>query len=176
MGASRPRAAADYSQRARRAQAARTWVDRVNPFARGLGGKPFERLLGGDYSVSFDEGDAGAWGGAQAPSAAPAAGAGSARAQRLLAAPAGGGVAERGQGPDPASGPAPLSAADAQAAARAATDATRFGELDIITGQPVRDLKMEPVMALKRWLQRSGGGGGGGGGSFDEDVRPRSLQ
>ncbi|KAK9840583.1 hypothetical protein WJX81_002940 [Elliptochloris bilobata] len=93
-------------QRVPGSQAARTWVDRVNPFARGLGSaQPYERP------------------------------------------------------------------ADAQAAARAATDATRFGEVDIITGQPVRDLKMEPVMALRRWLH----GSSGGSGSFDDDTKPNSL-
>lgn len=160
-------------------RAARTWVDRVNPFARGLGpGPAYERAAGGAfYGEALDGYDAGARGFARAggPAAAPQ----DALAPGLLAAREGGTGFDVGSGSTESSvagaggavAAITVSVADAQAAARAATDATRFGEVDIITGQPVRDLKMEPVMALRRWLRASGASG-----SFDDDVRPNSLQ
>ena len=41
-----------------------------------------------------------------------------------------------------------------QARLERAGAADRFGEVDIITGRPVRDLKLDPVLQLARW-QRS---------------------
>lgn len=163
-------------------RAARTWVDRVNPFARGLGAGPaYERggAGGAFYGEALDGADAGVRGFGRV-SGGPAAAAQAALAPALLAAQEGSVGFELGSGSAEngvaAAGGAvaavTVSVADAQAAARAATDATRFGEVDIITGQPVRDLKMEPVMALRRWLRASGASG-----SFDDsDVRPNSLQ
>ena len=159
-------------------RAARTWVDRVNPFTRGLGSVPvYEREAGGAfYGEALDSYGAGARGSprvghpALAAQGAPAPAVlvpreGSAGLGRPGSAEGGAGGAGSAVAADT------VSIADAQAAARAATDATRFGEVDIITGQPVRDLKMEPVMALRRWLRASGASG-----SFDEDVKPNSLQ
>ena len=160
-------------------RAARTWVDRVNPFTRGLSAGPaYERAAGGAfYGEAADGADAGARGFARA--GGPAVAAADTLAPGLLSAQEGSAGFELGSGgAESGAGGAgvtvaavAVSVADAQAAARAATDATRFGEVDIITGQPVRDLKMEPVMALRRWLRASGASG-----SFDDDVRPNSLQ
>lgn len=41
-----------------------------------------------------------------------------------------------------------------QARLERASAADRFGEVDIITGRPVRDLKLDPVLQLAQW-QRS---------------------
>ncbi len=46
------------------------------------------------------------------------------------------------------------SAASDQARLERAGAADRFGEVDIITGRPVRDLKLDPVLQLAQW-QRS---------------------
>ena len=152
-------------------RAARTWVDRVNPFTRGLGAGPaYERAAGGAfYGEAADGADAGARGFARA--GGPAVAAADTLAPGPRSAQEGSAGFEPGSGGAESGAGGAVSVADAQAAARAATDATRFGEVDIITGQPVRDLKMEPVMALRRWLRASGASG-----SFDDDVRPNSLQ
>lgn len=188
-------------------QAARTWVDRVNPFSRGVGNlipspgslkltpgsqpptATATALAGGFYGGSYDSADAGgaAAGLTQGLLAGDPEGPGGPVATLLMSNEARSGLGAGGRMPSAgdldedvqlalrvASSSASASSAEAQAAARAATDATRFGEVDIITGQPVRDLKMEPVMALKRWLRRSGSGSFSSG-SFDEDARPNSL-
>ena len=185
-------------------QAARTWVDRVNPFSRGVGNlipspaslkftsgsqPAASALAGGFYGGSYDSADAGGApaGLTQGLPAGEPEGPGGPVATLLMGSEVRSGLDASGRMPSAgevgedvqpalriASSSASASSADAQAAARASTDATRFGEVDIITGQPVRDLKMEPVMALKRWLRRSGSGSFSSG-SFDEDARPNSL-
>jgi hypothetical protein len=40
-----------------------------------------------------------------------------------------------------------------QARLERAGAADRFGGVDIITGRPVRDLKLDPVLQLARWQQ-----------------------
>ena len=47
----------------------------------------------------------------------------------------------------------------------AEAQAGRFGEIDMVTGLPVRDLRLEPVVTLQRWQQRLFGSGGSASGS-----------
>ena len=45
----------------------------------------------------------------------------------------------------------------------------RFGTVDIVTGKPVRDLKSDPVLQLKRWRESLFGSQDSVSESFDRD-------
>ncbi|BDA48311.1 probable APETALA2-like protein 2 at N-terminal half [Coccomyxa sp. Obi] len=117
-------------------KASRSWVDRVNPFNRlGLGGSAsIEELLAAREAAERR------LRASQTGLRPPIAATGS----RMPAL--GSGLLEEAR--------ASSSAAPDQARLERAGAADRFGEVDIITGRPVRDLKLDPVLQLAQW-QRS---------------------